>query len=324
MQRSERLAPPAGSWLRTFRTPPLGGPRVYFVHPGALPASVYAAQMAQALPSEAGIHVLDLSALAEYQDTLSPVDGGTASSIETIASCFRSRICELQAENPGPFVLAGWSFGGVIAFEMARLLRLVTDYRGLMLLDSIAPVPAYQKRNEDLDSAILMRWFVMYLAARREKPFTAGERELNGLGPEQQLELVLRRALDAGALSATTTIDGLRKLFRTFQAGLLRNNRLALAYRPKRLSSRTVLIKAERPLIKLDPTMGWRRLAGFHLRLARVSADHYTMLTDAQACAVIGKQAAALLRLGLWERLKAEFRGSPGEDNGLIILRLIS
>jgi iterative type I PKS product template protein len=63
---------------------------------------------------------------------------GFEDSIETIASCY---ISEIQAKQPkGPYILGGWSVGGVYAYEAARqLVQAGEIVSGLILIDSPCP-----------------------------------------------------------------------------------------------------------------------------------------------------------------------------------------
>ncbi|MBV9330104.1 MAG: alpha/beta fold hydrolase, partial [Alphaproteobacteria bacterium] len=62
-------------------------------------------------------------------------------SVEQMASLYLSAVKEVQPQ--GPYLLAGYSFGGLIAFEMARLARAANDKVGLLLLIDSYPHPAH-------------------------------------------------------------------------------------------------------------------------------------------------------------------------------------
>ena len=56
--------------------------------------------------------------------------------VETIAACYLAQLLTVQAE--GPYFLGGYSFGGTVAFEMARQLH--TKHKSVALLFMIDPV----------------------------------------------------------------------------------------------------------------------------------------------------------------------------------------
>lgn len=96
----------------------------------------------------AGLHVMLFNALATNLDPEQPVyglqakglDGGDEPlpSIEAIAAHY---IAEVIAQNPnGPYLLAGYSLGGLIAYEMARqLIAAGKQVKLLAMFDTYAP-----------------------------------------------------------------------------------------------------------------------------------------------------------------------------------------
>lgn len=62
----------------------------------------------------------------------------TLTSVESIAKAFVAELTNARPE--GPCVLIGYSFGGIVAFEMAQQLRTAGyDVRSLVLVDSYSP-----------------------------------------------------------------------------------------------------------------------------------------------------------------------------------------
>jgi amino acid adenylation domain-containing protein len=94
-----------------------------------------------------GLTVMIFHSLAEYMDEDQPVYGIQARGIdgdvtppENIEEVAREYISEMLEQNPdGPFYLAGYSLGGIIAYEMARQLRaLGKRVNMLVLMDTYA------------------------------------------------------------------------------------------------------------------------------------------------------------------------------------------
>ncbi|MFI6011211.1 thioesterase domain-containing protein [Streptomyces sp. NPDC051243] len=267
---------------RTFRTAEPGRRTVYMVHPGALPAQAYQG-LADALPECDGLTVLDLGAVPEYAEAA--LTGGRAA---TTVPALAERLLAAMAPVDGPYTLAGWSFGGVLAVEMARALRP----ERLVLLDSIAPTDEYKQPDDALEPALLLGWFAMYLGAKRDSAVELAPDALTGLGTEEGLPVVLDAAVAAGALLPGTPLPGLRKLYDTYVDGLLRNNRLTAPHRPEPAPVPLVLVKAERSLLPGDPTLGWPPLAPHGLTVRGCPGDHYTMIGRPDSLDVI----APLLR----------------------------
>jgi thioesterase domain-containing protein len=256
------------------------------VHPGALDADVHQA-LARALPGDTGLSVLDLSAVPEYAGAA--FNGGRAeTTIEELAGRLLDELA--RAHDGTPYVLAGWSFGGVLAQAMVE--RQPADKRPgrLVLLDSIAPTQGYKPGDDELDPPLCLSWFALYLGAKRGKQVRLADSQLAGRGTEDGLLILRDAAVASGALRPDTPIFGLRKLYETYVDGLLRNNRLTTPYYPSPASMPLVLVRADRSLIPGDPTLGWDELTphGFESHLS--PGDHYTMLSRPDAVAVIAQQ----------------------------------
>ncbi|AMR28563.1 hypothetical protein A0257_16655 [Hymenobacter psoromatis] len=95
----------------------------------------------------AGMNVLLFNALARNMDTEQPIYGlqarglnGLDKPLDRIEDMAAHYLAAIQAQNPdGPYALAGFSFGGLIAFEMARqLLAMGKEVRFLAMFDTYA------------------------------------------------------------------------------------------------------------------------------------------------------------------------------------------
>jgi amino acid adenylation domain-containing protein len=154
-------------------------------------------------------------------------------SLEALAARHVSALRE--AWPAGPYLLAGWSFGGVVAFEMARQLRAAgAEVALLTLVDTRAP--GVLEIPRDLPSLLAT--------------FAADQ----GLPPD--LDLADREAL--------------RPLFETFREHL----GLLAAYRPMPYSGRIVLFRAADSLVQAPPDLGWEPLSAGELEIHPLPGDH--------------------------------------------------
>jgi amino acid adenylation domain-containing protein len=97
-----------------------------------------------------------------------------------------------QVQPRGPYYLAGWSFGGTVAFEMAlQLERAGEGVAFVGLLDTVSPTlwPEWEIRSQ-VDAVV---GFAREFAERGRRPFSLDPGELEGL-PFDEL---LRRAVEA-------------------------------------------------------------------------------------------------------------------------------
>ncbi|MFI7498889.1 type I polyketide synthase [Streptomyces sp. NPDC049687] len=163
---------------------------------------------------------------------------GTPRTVGAVAAARLATL--LRAQPEGPYTLGGWSYGAVVAHEMARLLI---------------------RRGERVDVLVCLDGFV---------PDTAGlpvgfAPDFLRAGLRHQAEAVL----GAGPLARRLRRDpALRRRFAARQAALLR-------YRPRPLPCSAVLFKAsgaERLRERLDG------LYGGGLRVEPVAGDHWSML----------------------------------------------
>jgi thioesterase domain-containing protein len=273
----------APALLSTVR--PARGPerlRVYGVHPGGLAATAWSG-LADLLPDDVGLSVLDLQSVPEY--FAAALTGGTPDiTLPELAACAGDA---LRADRPDglPFVLVGWSFGGVVAYEISRSLAPAR----LILLDSIAPTDDFKRADDLLDPPLLIRWFAMYLAAKRGRPLAA-EPGIDAPTTEAGLATVLATASASGVLPDGTEPAGLRKLYDSYVAGLRRNNHLVLPYAPPASDQPIVLVKPARGLLPEYDDLGWRELAP--VTVVPAPGDHYSILFDPSAWAVVADQVS--------------------------------
>lgn len=92
----------------------------------------------------------------------------------------------------GPWLVGGWSYGGLVAQETARLLTGHGRVSALVLLDSVLPLPG----PAGLTPAALARHrfegFAAYVQRTYGRPLSLPYEDLAGLGDEEQVELVLK------------------------------------------------------------------------------------------------------------------------------------
>ncbi|MDY7095872.1 MAG: amino acid adenylation domain-containing protein, partial [Acidobacteriota bacterium] len=188
-------------------------------------------------------------------------------------------------------VLAGWSLGAVVAFEMARqAAQAGAEVSAVLLIDP--PTPPFGEVGEqaggDEDEARIAAAFLLDLtgfggAGSDDAVATEGIiRELAALGPRERAQEILHRAVAARALPATESVDRVEALLSLFRL----NARALAAYRPLPAAERAMASSA--PPVHLyrakgsseDPDEGaWRRLcAPSHLMIHPLTGDHYSLL----------------------------------------------
>lgn len=208
-------------------------------------------------------------------------------SIETLAARCLDEITAVHPDGV-PFSLIGWSFGGLVAYEVAA--RFDGSGRGdalkdLVVLDSIAPVPAFKRADGLLKTGMLLRWFAMYLGAKRGRPLVVDLGSVTDV--DEGLSAVLAASVRQGVLPVDTELAGLRKLYQAYFGGLSRNNRCTAPYEPAPTDRVITLVKPEGSLLPDEGDLGWSLLSPRPLRQLNVPGDHYTMLREPSALTAV-------------------------------------
>jgi thioesterase domain-containing protein len=131
---------------------------LYCVHPSSGSGFVYVG-LARMLQPDRPVWALEAPG---YDDGRRPI-----ASIPELAARY---VAVLRA-RPGPYALLGWSMGGVIAFEMARLLHTAgADVSALILVDAAVP-----RVLPDIDEADVVRHFLRDLTGGQLPPDLTAE-----------------------------------------------------------------------------------------------------------------------------------------------------
>ncbi|KIG18009.1 Malonyl CoA-acyl carrier protein transacylase [Enhygromyxa salina] len=271
-------APGRAARRRWLRARP-GLPTLTLIHPGALDVECYA-PLAAALESH-GVEVIELPEL----------EAGGASELEAPITALADRCVELLAGSQAqaqPQILAGWSLGGVLAYETAARLHArghAVDH--VALLDS--PTPHVSDDAASYAEPALIAAFASYLGARG----MAGSPP--GFDPASEpLEQVRAWAVAFAGLPPSTDTEQIHALFGIYVAGLQRSVRRLAGYQPRPYAGPVMYLRAVDTLrafaeVFPDSVEVWRGLCT-GLTVHDVPGDHYSMFQAAHA----PKLAAAL------------------------------
>jgi len=231
------------------------------------------------------------------EDTFPLTEEKPHNSVEDMARRYVESVLAYQSR--GPYCLGGWSLGGCIAFEMARLLIEMGHEVALALLDTFAP--ATLSIPDDVDT-LIVSWIA-------DEIISSGKKNVSN---EQQPKLLSDE--DLGQLSSIEQLHYLLSLTRSMQFDLPENeleylhHRVQLYkghfqahvnYRPKKIHChRSVLFLAERyrnaPRDNSDPTLGWRDFIAEPMKIYPLSSTHRSLLKE-PIVSVLAEQLKALL-----------------------------
>lgn len=192
---------------------------------------------------------------------------GKHSSLTNIAEMAAYYIQAIQSVQPqGPYLLGGWSFGGLVAFEMAHQLRQAGQTIALLaLFDTPSPLRVHRP------SLINIFNFLLTTVATSILPFlleyAALWLRLNGSAIAQLIPPSSRlRLLDE------LTLPSLIKVF----SG---NQQAVQQYFPSRYSGKLTLFRASTPTLtgQAGAAMGWDQLAQA-IEIIQVPGNHLSML----------------------------------------------
>ncbi|HEV8580122.1 MAG TPA: amino acid adenylation domain-containing protein [Thermoanaerobaculia bacterium] len=264
-----RRAPGAASRLSLVPLEPTGErPPLFCVHP-------------------AGGDVLCFRGLSRYLGPGQPVYGLQSRGLvdgqephESLAEMAASYLGELlQVRSDGPYLLCGWSLGGLVAYEMARQLQARGGAVALLaVVDTVPrlPQPGEREAEEEQDDTRWLMDIADYIEALADKRLGLSYGELRTLDPEERLRRFTERLAAAELLPPGGTVEHLRRLLRVFRA----NVRAARSYDPAPYPGRITLLRASDQAVNGDPTLGWSALSGESVKVHSMAGTHLTLLAE--------------------------------------------
>jgi thioesterase domain-containing protein len=217
--------------------------------------------------------------------------------IEDIAAYYIKALRKVQPS--GPYFLGGWSFGGLVAFEMAQqLMRGGHQVALLALLDTLAPIPgnipSFREGFKFLLTtatrstwSFLLDYFYLITASNKHKSNTFLARFPNfnklfqGLGSSESLsslwgKVALANLIPQESRERILSELNIRPMLRVYQA----NTQANLNYIPQFYPNPITLLRTsgESSIAHKDPTLGWSQLARGKVEVHRVPGNHLTML----------------------------------------------
>lgn len=235
---------------------------VFFVHPAGGSVTSYFA-LARALGSERPFYALEgTREFAEGQ-------------VELLAANYVEAICAIEPARP--YLVGGWSTGGVIAFEVARQLQARGARVALVvLLDSAAP------GDDDCvvdDKESLLIGFAVNLGVPSDLVLAASD-ELVRSGTQEQLSWILDQAQRTQVLPPDVSLDDLERRFEHYLADVA----AVKNYHQPAASIPLVLLRATDQHEDRQTIARWSRLSCNKLDVHNVPGDHLTMMRAPHVC----------------------------------------
>jgi len=249
----------AGSQSSLVAIQPGGRKRpLFLVHPAGGHVFPYV-HLAQLLGPEQPCYGLQARGLDDGQDPHLRIQDMAAYYIQA-----------LQTVQPtGPYLLGGWSMGGVVAFEMAQQLHAQGQRVALLaLIDGRIPTPDETFPKKDSEAIVLVeRYFGVSFG-----PMAS----LAELSKDEQVAFFLEQAKRIGLVPAELDVSQARRFVNLLRSDL----RATQNYRLHLYPGRITFFKAGESLAATspDPTLGWSKWASGGVEVHAVPGNHATLM----------------------------------------------
>ncbi|WP_392535259.1 amino acid adenylation domain-containing protein [Nostoc sp. C117] len=257
----------SGSPLVAIRSSGTRNP-FFCVHPAGGSIIAYP-NLASKLDAEQPFYALEQNPIQQQPEVIS---------IEQTATAYLEEIRAVQPE--GPYLLGGWCYGGIVAFEMAQQLQRQGQTVSLLaVFDAIIPDSPIQPADDD-DAKYIVRAAesIKYLFGI---DVAISYEEALPLSPDEQFKLLLKQ------LNIVSDAEIQQHLcsYRLFKghAQAIRD------YVPQVYTSKITLFKAKETiphhfqspeLYSDDPLLGWGKCSVQPIDVIEVPGNHFSMFTD--------------------------------------------
>ena len=188
--------------------------------------------------------------------------------LERMAAIYLEAVRQVQPR--GPYLLGGWSMGGVLAYEMARQLRQDGEPVALVAMLDAAPLDGGAAA---VDDATLAAWFARDLGGLVGRDLGIGAEELQNLGLDEQALRILEQARSEQVLPPDLGPTALARHLAMFK----RNFRALLAYVPQPYPGCLSLFAAEEGEGPRAASF-WQALAQEGAKVVSLPGNHYSLL----------------------------------------------
>jgi thioesterase domain-containing protein len=190
----------------------------------------------------------------------------------------------LQETQPhGPYQLAGWSFGGALAYETAlRLHEVGGRVARLAMIDTLLPLADPPGLSDAEVLELRFRRFAEFLERNYGKPVSLDYARMAALGDEAQTDAMIEAIVDAVLIDPSTNAAII-----SHQRTSYLDVRALERYRPARHDGPVTLFSANDVLAggmrdarfdRQDPSRGWDEICGDQLDVVGVPGHHLSLL----------------------------------------------
>ncbi|MDY7007237.1 MAG: amino acid adenylation domain-containing protein [Cyanobacteriota bacterium] len=236
----------------------------------------------------AGGHVFYYQELSGYLGENQPFYGLQAqgfgegekifTNVEDMAQFYIKTIREFQPE--GPYQIGGWSFGGVVAFEMAQ--QLVQQGQEVSLLALLDPwVPILLDPNKKIDNLYMRGVLSRYFGGMFGVTNLVNEDELVGLNSEEKIEFIIDKAEKLELFPQEAT----REQNQRFIDVIIGTLKATYSYKRQPYSGKVTVFRAEEKHPHgIDPQLVWVEMYAIldvaDIEVVMVPGNHFTFIKE--------------------------------------------
>ena len=238
---------------------PVGEPTLYIVHPSGGSVHWYA-ELGRLLGGEFPVYGIQARGLTGKQPIHSEIEEMAAAYVEAVR----------KRQPQGPYHIAGWSLGVVIAYEMGQQLKTMGhEVAFLGMLDQGPYLPDDEPEDE---AEMLVDMFRRY--------FDLSVEQLRAMDSDERFKFVLKKAKKAKILPRFITQAMFKNYIHIIQAQTEAWRRYRHRPYPGKI---TVFVSDEHAEGEDQPLdLGWKELARGGVDIFRVPGDHLSMMMDPQ------------------------------------------
>jgi amino acid adenylation domain-containing protein len=230
----------------------------------------------------AGGNVLCYAALSRHLGDEQPFFGlqvrgldGSEEAHTNIADMAADYVRALRAAQPeGPYMIGGWSMGGIVAFEMAQRLRAQGQHVALLALIDSAPPDGSVGQFEESEAELWLGFAQDLGLAFND--LAVDWKQFMHLGSEDQLAQALEMAKAGAVVPKEIGLAEFRRMFETFRT----NVRAMRQYAPRPYQGSVSLLWAkawgEKTLQNFSAS--WRTLISGSVKIYETPGDHYSIM----------------------------------------------
>ena len=232
------------------------------VHP--IGGSIFCyAELARALGDDQPLYALQAHASIDEECALTTVDEMVSEYVREI----------LQIQPRGPYLLGGWSSGGVIAVEIANRLTTADEKVALLVLLDSSPVMARKFASDYEKDRLLIKLMALDLGIE----FDSLKNIDIAFEASSLLKLVFNHGKESGVLPELMVISALERRLRIMRIILNATS----AHELSQYEGYVSLFKAADPLQEynaLDHDYSWQQYVGEVNHIQTVPGDHFSLL----------------------------------------------